>query len=201
MDINYLYEYTDLLERVISVAYELNYRLSSVESQISHSPFFQKIEKSSYGMPPIITDIELVKQIYSNRDINIGEIPVYTISLWSAEAYLRIQEASKLTFEAIFLYIPIKRMFNYFSLYHEMDFSQIVDEFFRLYNANSVLAVLLNKDYRSTREISELLGISYETLFSYKQRRRDIKKMEAKSAYDLATLLRVRIETLLEITL
>lgn len=201
MDINYLYEYTDLLERVISVACELSYRLSSVESQISYSPFFQKVEKSSYVMPPIITDTELVKEIYSHRDIDIGDIPVYKISLWSAEAYLRIQEASKLTFEAIFLYIPIKRMLNYFGVYHEMDFSQIVDEFFRLYKANSVLAVLLNKDYRSTKEISELLGISYETLFSYKQRRRDIKKMEAKSAYVLSTLLKVRIETLLEIKL
>lgn len=201
MDINYLYEYTDLLERVISVAYELNYRISSVERQISYSPFFQKIEKSNYGMPPIITDIELIKQIYSNRDINIGDIPVYKKCLWSAEAYLRIQEACKLTFETIFLYIPIKKMFEYFDLYHEMDFSQIVDEFNRLYASKSVLSILLDRYECTIKDVAEKLHVSYKTIYSYKHRCRDIKKMEAKPAYELATLLRVRLETLLELSL
>ena len=197
----YVQEYTDLLERVLSVAYKRNYYLPALERQISYSQFFRQIERSDNGQPPFIVDNDLVKEIYPEINVSLADTPVYEQCLWAAEAYIRIQESSKLSYEAIFLYIPIKKMYEYFDLYHEMDFIHIINEFYKLFKLNSVIGLLIKKCSISMKTVSKQIGIPYDSLYSYKSRRRDIKKMEAKSAYDLATLLRVRIETLLEITL
>ena len=201
MDEVYIQEYTDLLERVLSVAYKRNYYLPALERQISYSQFFRQIERSDNGLPPFIVDNDLVKEIYPEINVSLADTPVYEQCLWAAEAYIRIQESSKLSYEAIFLYIPIKKMYEYFDLYHEMDFIHIINEFYKLFKLNSVVGLLIKKCSISMKTVSKQIDIPYDTLYSYKSRRRDIKKMEAKSAYDLATLLRVRIETLLEITL
>ena len=197
----YAQEYTDLLERVLSVAHKRNYCLRALERQISYSQFFRQIERSDNGLPPFIVDNDLVKEIYPEINVSLADTPVYEQCLWAAEAYIRIQDSSKLSYEAIFLYIPIKKMYEYFDLYHEMDFIHIINEFYKLFKLNSVVGLLMKKYSISMKTVSKQIGIPYDSLYSYKSRRRDIKKMEAKSAYDLATLLRVRIETLLEITL
>ena len=90
-------------------------------------------------------------------------------------------------------------MFDYFPIFHEMDFSQIIDEFNRLYNSRSVLDLLMSRYKYSVGYVSNSIGLPYDTLYSYKQRRRDIKKINAEIAYRLSALFRVRIETLLEI--
>ena len=58
----YIQEYTDLLERVLSVAYKRNYCLTALERQISYSQFFRQIERSDNGLPPFIVDNDLVKK-------------------------------------------------------------------------------------------------------------------------------------------
>ena len=201
MDEVYIQEYTDLLERILSVAYKRNYCLAALERQISYSQFFRQIERSDDGLPPFIIDNDLVKEIYPEINVSLINTPVYEQCLWAAEAYIRIQDSSKLSYEAIFIFIPIKKMYEYFDLYHEMDFIHIINEFYKLFKLNSVVGLLIKKCSISMKIVSKQIGIPYDTLYSYKSRRRDIRKMEAKSAYDLATLLRVRIETLLEIAL
>ena len=201
MNNNYLSEYIDLFERLLSTAYLKNYSSRMVERVISYSSFFQRIEKEHDGYASIIDDTSLVRTLYEDSSIDLMEVPSFNQCAWAAESYIRIQEETHLTFEAIFLYIPIDKMYTYFVLYHEMDFSQIVDEFKSRLEANSVLDVLLSQHDISLKDIAEELGISYETLYSYKQRRRDIKKMPADLAYSLANILKVRLETLLELKL
>jgi hypothetical protein len=129
----------------------------------------------------------------------LNSVPSYRECAWAAESYLTIQNETGLTFETIFLVLPIEKMFEYFSLYHEMDFSQIVDEFNEIYKKESILSIVMNRLGYSIKYISESTGLPYDSLSSYKQRRRDIKKMSADSACLLATLLRIRIETLIEL--
>lgn len=199
MNSHYLDEYSNLLERIFSVAIYKHYVSQMVEKEISYSSFFQNIEKEKNGYASIIVDTILAKQIFKDESLELDSVPYYSQCAWAAESYIRIQEETRLTFEAIFLYIPIEKMYGYFPIFHEMDFSQIVDEFKRLFSLRSTLDLLAERFNFSLKHISKETGISYDTLFSYKQRRRDIKKMNADSAYVLASILRARIETLLEI--
>ena len=198
MNSNYLYDYVNLLERVFSFGYKTNYSTSAIERAISYSSFFQKIEKNE---SPIINDSLLLTALFQENSINLEVIPVYNQCLWAAEAYLRIQNECHLSFEAIFIYIPINKMYDYFPLYHEMDFSHIVKEFLSLYEKKSVFSLLLEKYNFALNNVSNDIGISYETLYSLKQRRRDIKKISVETGKAIADYFNVRLETLAEIKL
>lgn len=196
-----LYEYINILERLLSTAYKYAYSTKMVEKEVASSSFFQAIENEDNSYSPIINDIDIAQKIFNDPSVNLNDVPVYNQCLWAAESYLRIQQETGMTFEAIFLYIPLIRMYEYFPLFHEMDFSQIVDEFNKLREKNSVLSLLVTNNGYSLSYVADKTGISYDTLFSYKQRRRDIKKMNAADAARLASFLRVRIETLLELSI
>ena len=195
----YLNEYIDSFEKILSVAYQNDYSLDAVARAISYSSYFQKIENNNGEFAPIIDDTLLIKSIFPKLDIELNDLVVYKQCLWAAESYLRIQESTGLTFEAIFLYIPINEMYHYFVLYHEMDFSQIIERFKELQKDKSVFALLLKKYNYSLTYISQQTNISSETLFSLKNRRRDIKKVNVDTIVSIANLLRVRVETLAEI--
>ena len=199
MDSFCLYEYADLLERVFAVAYTIKYSTGALERSISYSPFFQKLEKSDGGERPIIDEESLITSLLGGLEIDLEAIPVYAQCLWAAEAYLRIQMETQLTFEAIFLYIPIARMYNYFPIYHEMDFSQIISVFKGLFSKRSVLDVLLEKRGLSLSWLSEQTQISYDTLYSAKSRRRDPAKLSLSAAIKIAKACHVRPETIGEI--
>ena len=198
MNSNYLYDYTNLLERVLSFGYKEQYSTSLIERSISYSSFFQKIEKDQTGFAPIISDEKLVKEIYSTQDVDLSSLPIYNQCLWASESYLRIQEKTHLTFECIFIYLPLNKMYECFDLYHEMDFSQIVLEFQKLYKKESIISILLNRFNYSLASLSEKTGVSYETLYSLKSRRRDIAKASFEVVEKLAKAFNVRLETISE---
>ena len=198
MNSNYLYEYANEFERVLSTGYQYHYSTLTIEKLIARSSYFQKIETDSYNSAPIIQDSDLIKQLFSELNINLLELPVYNQCLWAAEAYLRIQGESKLSFECIFLYIPLTKMYELFPLYHEMDFSHIVKYFNELYEKESVLSILLQRYDYSLKEIAEKIDIPYDTLYSFKQRRRDIKKYNIEDVLKLSRIFDVRVETITE---
>lgn len=198
MNDNYFENNIALLERIFSLAYEYKYSLTALEKNISNSFYFQKIERDDY-ISPIIIDISLTKDVLPELNVDLENVPIYKQCLWAAESYLRIQKETHFTFELIFLYIPIRKMYEYFEIYHEMDFSQIIKEFNRLYLEKSVLNLLINYYQIKLKSISEITDISYSTLLSLNNRRRDIKKVNVEDAIKLAKLFRVRVETISEI--
>ena len=198
MNSGYFYEYANLLERVFSYAYKNLYSYGMLEKKIAYSSFFQSIEKSDDN-GCIIDERSLIKEVFDLEDVDMYIVPTYKQCMWLAESYLTIQKETHLSFEAIFLYIPIKRMYEYYHLYHEMDFSLIVEEFKEAYKNESIFSILLNRFNYSLKDISRDLGLSYDSLNSYKQRRRNIKKLNVISACKLANFFKVRVETLIEL--
>lgn len=201
MKSQYLYEYANIFERVLSLAYENNYSTPSLERLISYSSYFQNIEKDKNGLAPIVSETSLIKDFFPSLKVNMLKIPTYNQCLWAAESFLRIQGETGLTFECIFLYISINKMYEYFPLYHEMDFSHIIKEFKRLYSEKSVLGLLIDRYHYSLTDIAKQIGVSYDLLSSLKRRRRDIRKASVEVVVKLSQLLNVRIETLAEVVI
>ena len=201
MNSQYLYEYSSVLERILSVGYKYGYSTPSLERSISYCAFFQSIEKDNMGFAPITSDINIINELFPNLRIDLSKVPNYNQCLWAAESYMRIQGETGLTFECIFLYIPINKMYEYFNLYHEMDFSHIIKEFKRLFSEKSVLKLLIEKYHYSLADIAGRTRLSYDWLMSLKQRRRDIKKASVEMVVRLALVFNVRTETISEIVL
>lgn len=200
MNSDHLYEYVDLLERVLSYGYNFNYSTKAIERLISYSSFFQSLE-NNYKKDPIISEKNLLTSIYPElEDVYFFRVDVFNQTLWASESYLRILNETKLTFECIFLYLPINMMYKYFDIYHEMDFSQIIKEFYRLYDSRSVIDILCENYGYSLKDVSNKTGIPYNSLLSLKLRKRDIKNTNVSDVYLLSRLFNVRIETIAEIT-
>jgi hypothetical protein len=201
MNVNYIYEYASLLERVLSTAYKYKMSLKEIERRISYNYFFQLLESDDGYLSPIIEEEKLINQLFPEIKIDLNEVPNFDECLWMAEAYLRIQLNTGLTFESIFLYVPIVEMHEYYSIYHECDFNQIIDLFNEKYNKVSVLALLIDRFNYQISDISLESNISHNTLYSLKQRRRDIKKVNVELILKLARMFKVRVETISEIRL
>lgn len=92
-----IYEYTNVLERIFSVAYKYGYTTSMVEKEISSSRYFQAIEKEDRGRSPIEVDKVIVQSIFNNPSIVLDDVPTYNQCLWAAESYLRIQNETGMT--------------------------------------------------------------------------------------------------------
>lgn len=199
MNERYLYEYVNLFERVLSVAYEQKYSPAALEKRIAYSSYFQAIEEDKDTFAPVIAEKDLIKSVFPEINVDLENVLQYNQCVWAAESYLRIQGKTGLTFEAIFLYLPIQRMYLCFGLYHEMDFSQIVNHFEELYAEKSILTLLLKRYRYPLTLVAEQTKIPYATLSSLKKRKRDIKKASVEMVASLARFLHVRIETLSEI--
>ena len=199
MNSNYIGEYSNLFERVLSTGYQFSYSSLTIERRIAYSSYFQQIETDFYNTAPIINDGDLVKNIFPELAINLLEVPIYNQCLWAAIGYLYIQKETRLSFECIFLYLPLTKMYELFPLYHEMDFSQLIKLFNEMYEEKSVLAILLDKYHYSLKDISNKIDVSYDTLSSAKQRRRDINKLNVNVLLKLARVFNVRVETIAEI--
>lgn len=195
----YIYEYSNLLERVLSYGVKTLITEDFLEKTISKSSFFQAVEKSGNGFAPITNDEFLIKSLFPDSKTRMKDVPVYTMCLWAAESYVRIQHHTKLSFEAIFLYMPLEKMYQYFPVYHEMDFLQIINLFMEKHNEQSVLEILSERFGYKTSDISHLAQIPYNTVQSLKLRRRSFKKSNVEIVYKLASLFKVRIETIAEL--
>ena len=198
MNETYFNECIELLECIFSFAHQEEYSLSVVEKRVSKSTFFQMAEKRKGVLLPYVNISSIVCEIFGESADELENLPTYKECAWAAESYCHIQKETQLTFEAIFLYIPIQKMYEYFPVYHEMDFIHIVDIFKILFKKQSVLENLIKKRHINIGYLSNETGLSYASIFSYKKRRRDIKKMSAEAACKLANIFDVRIETLLE---
>lgn len=199
MNCIYLEEYTEKFGRILSIGYKLKISPFFIERSISYSKYFKAIEYDNFKIPPFPSDNELIKEIYVGINKDFDEIPNYRECYWAAESYLRIQGVTQLPFECIFLYIPLEKMYKYFNLYHEIDFVHIIEEFNRLYQQNSTIDILTKTYKYQLKEISEITNVSYNTLLSIKDRRRDIKKLNVEAVSKLAKIFNVQIETLAEI--
>ena len=196
---NDFYNYVDLLERVLSFSYKERFTFDFVEKTISRSSFFKSIEKQDILPPQFLSDAQLLKTLFPFEKELKYNVPVYNQCLWASESYMWIQKKTKLTFEAIFIFVPLKEMYSKFDLYHEMDFSQIVDYFNEKRKKTSVVDLLFKKFKYSVKEVAEKTGIPYNTLVSLKNKRRSISGFNVKSLNSLANVFHVRIETIAEL--
>lgn len=187
----------DTLGEILSIAYHHEYATSVIESRIAHSPFFIAIEQNIDSPTLYMSSSKLINSIFYDIKID-GKIELFNQTLWAAELYIRIQDKTHLTFEAIFLYLPLEKAYEMYSVYHEMDFSQSVNYFMSLKKENSVLSMAMRKNKINGHELAKCCNLSYPTISALRQEKRDINKVQAKSLYKISNCLHLRLESLLK---
>jgi DNA-binding Xre family transcriptional regulator len=192
---DYISKYSDTLSYLIARSYKEGYSLDYIEKVISHSLMINELEKSNITIIAFSSMEKIYSEIFTMNDNNF-ELNIYDEFGWVGNIYMHLFLSLKITFESLFLIVPIKEMLDLYNLYHEMSFSQIL-EYVKEKNKYSILDIVMKRRDISNSKLSAITGISISTIGALRYSKRDISKLEAHKLLLLANALNVKMETLL----
>ena len=190
-------DFRRVMEIILSFGHDYKFFSEVIERRISYSDFFIAIE-NKIDVPILYSNTnKILSSFYYELDTSKWSYKIYNQCSWLSELYLKIQRKTGLTFEAIFLYLPINDGLNMFPIYHEMDFQHSIDSFNERYQKHSILFNVMKKSRISIGELANESGLSYSMISSLRTRQKNIGRVAAENLFKIAKCLNVRIETLL----
>ena len=168
--------------------------------------YAQKFETGNPAILSGMSGVELgkaiVKKAYNKKDLPEAKFredrsPEY----WTGWALAEYQWFSGRRFKDIFERVPLSKIIDMYSVYHEMDISQFIDTMEKFYN-EVVLETKL-KRIRENRgisqsELAKLSGVKLRSIQMYEQKVNDIDKAQGHTLYKISKVLGCNIEDLLE---
>ena len=193
---DYLTKYIDTFGYIFARSAYENYAFGYVEKVLSYSQIVNELEQSN------VTTIAFtsVEKIYADlfpRHANDGFVyNPYDEYGWIGHIYVHIFLKFQITFESIFMLLPIKEALNLYHLYHEMDITQVYDVFEEKMKP-SIFAKYMKLRNISSNELSLLTGVSQATISSLRYGTRDINKFEALKLLKISSVLNIKMTSLL----
>ena len=203
----YLDKARTALGRMLDFAvYDLKYDIEDFFALFITSGIAARFEKGDYSVIVGMSGVELA---YKVLELTKGEEnrikPQYSAErseeYWAGWALAYYQWDTALSFEEIVRAVPMKRIVQMYSPYHEMDIRQFCDKMNELYRTaqpETNLKALRQRSGLSQRDLAEQSGVPLRTIQQYEQRQKSINKAQAEYLFMLARSLCCEIEDLLE---
>lgn len=203
----YLDKARTALGRMLDFAvYDLKYDIEDFFALFITSGIAARFEKGDFSVIVGMSGVELA---YKVLELTKGEEtrikPQYSADrseeYWAGWALAYYQWDTALSFEEIVRAVPMKRIVQMYSPYHEMDIRQFCDKMSERYRAaqpETNLKALRQRSGLSQRELSEQSGVPLRTIQQYEQRQKSINKAQAEYLLMLARTLCCDIEDLIE---
>lgn len=191
----------DYFSYIFFFGLENQYSKGVIENRIADSENVKTMENEGEANFLYTSSItKEISKIYQIEEANIKIEPFLsldTISMWVAEAYLRLFFKYHKSFEYLFLYIPLERMIDMFDVYHEMGWGHLFDYFEKVTIEKSLLRLALSKKHLSINKLSILTGISGSTLTTYLSNKR-LKEAKFENIFRIAHALDVGLNIFAE---
>ena len=203
----YLDKARTVLGRMLDFAvYDLKYDIEDFFALFITSGIAARFEKGDYRVIVGMSGVELA---YKVLELTKGEEnrikPRYSADrseeYWAGWALAYYQWDTALSFVEIIRAVPMKRIVQMYSPYHEMDIRQFCDKMNELYRTaqpETNLKALRQWANLSQRELAEQSGVPLRTIQQYEQRQKSINKAQAEYLLMLARTLCCDMEDLLE---
>ena len=203
----YLDKARTALGRMLDFAvYDLKYDIEDFFVLFITSGIAARFEKGDYRVIVGMSGVELaykVLELVKGEENRIK--PQYTADrseeYWAGWALAYYQWDTALSFEEIVRAVPMKRILQMYSPYHEMDIRQFCDKMNELYRTaqpETNLKAFRQRSGLSQRELAEQSGVPLRTIQQYEQRQKSINKAQAEYLLMLARTLCCAMEDLLE---
>ena len=150
---------------VLAVRNKINFK--SFTNMLSNSPFINAIEKNKFNdifNTPIEKLLFSITGYEAKEDNSYG---VYNDAYWCGQNYFDLYIKTKKPFVYLFLKLPFEEMMNIYSIYHEMDFSSLVDYFHKKENEKTILRILCEERRCSLNDLCKATSLSLNTLRKY----------------------------------
>lgn len=193
---DYLNKYIDVLGYIFARSIDEQYSFSYIEKVIAYSSLADELEKSNITTIAFSSSEKIYYDLFPLHDNSGFFYNPYDQYGWIGNIYIHLFLKYEITFELLFIILPIEKALSLYKLYHEMDYSQIYSLFDELIG-HSYLDALLRKRNISSQELSERSGVSFSTINALRYQKRDISKLENRLLFKLAKGLNVKLTSLL----
>lgn len=187
--------------------YDLNYDIDEFFNLFIESGVAKRFENGDSSTLAGKSGVELAYEVLEHTQSDFQRVkPNYTANrseeYWTGYALAYYQWLKAKSFKDIVSHVPVKRIRELYSPYHEMDIRQFVDKMDELYKKEKPNT---NLKYRridaglSQKELAEISGVPLRTIQEYEQGRKNINKAQAEYLVMLAQALCCDIKDLLEL--
>ncbi len=150
---------------VLAVRNKINF--TSFTNLLCQSEFLSKIERNKIDD---IINIPVEKILFSITGFEVKEdnsYGIYNDAYWCGQNYFDLHIRTKKSFSYIFLKLPMVKMMDIYSIFHEMDFSSLLDYFNKIEKEKTIIRILCEGYNKSLNDISKATLIPLSTLKKY----------------------------------
>lgn len=183
----------DLFSRLFVLAVQNKMNLTAFTKFLERSELVCKMEKGQYddyfnrSLEQIFFDI-------TNRKIDRDEsFGVYNDAYWCGYSYFELRMRTGRPFVFLFLKLPLTKMMELYSIYHEMDISSLLEYLNQQDQEKTILRLLCEERNCSIPRLSSLIGISKATLSKYNASDAALYKGSFQAIYRIALFFDVPV--------
>ena len=154
----------DTFSRLFVLGIKEKVNLYSFTYMLLKSKYVAQIEKNEYDEifnKPVDVLFYLITGFNVSEESSFG---IYNDAYWCGQNYFDLHYRLNKSFEYIFLKFPLEHMINVYSIFHEMDFSSLVEHFKQKEKEKTILRLLCERDKCYLTDVSKKTGININTL-------------------------------------
>ena len=150
---------------VMAVQNEINFL--AFTASLERSAFANLIEEDVYDdyfNTPLTRIFFDITKMHIEKDESFG---IYNDAYWCGYSYFELQQRLKKPFSYLFLKLPLSKMMDIYPIFHEMDFSALLEFFEKEKDKKTILRALCEQRHCSLSKLSASTGINQATLSKY----------------------------------
>lgn len=150
---------------VMAIQNEINFL--AFTSSLERSVFANLIEEDVYDdyfNTPLTRIFFDITKKHIEKDTSFG---IYNDAYWCGYSYFELQQRLKKPFSYLFLKLPLSKMMDIYPIFHEMDFSALLEFFEKEKDKKTILRALCEQRRCSLSKVSASTGINQATLSKY----------------------------------
>lgn len=168
--------------------------------------YAQQFEQGNPAYIVGMSGVELARAVilkaYNNKDLPTpSEAEECSPEYWAGWALAQYQWYTGRRFKDIFDKIPMTKIIDMYSAYHEMDISKFIDDMedsYKSVESESKLKTIRENRGLSQSELAAQSGVNLRSIQMYEQKVNDIDKAQGQTLYKLSRVLGCYVEDLLE---
>ena len=176
----------ELFARLFVLGIQNKVNFQAFSKAMAKSDFVRKIEETQYDdyfNKPIDS---IFFDITNQRIDSDNSYGVFNDAYWCGYSYFELHLRTKKSFSFLFLKLSLTKMMDIYSIFHEMDFSSLLDFFNRLDKEKTILRLLCKEKNCSIPKLSSDTGISKATLSKYNSSDEALYKGSFQTIYAIA---------------
>lgn len=183
----------ELFARLFVLGVQNKINFSSFTHFLERSELVKKIEEGNYDDYFNQSITAIFKQITNYDVLEDNSYGIYNDAYWCGFSYFEIHQRTGKTFAFIFLKLPLEKMMDIYSIYHEMDVSSLLEFFQKRVEEKTILRALCENKHCSLPKLSSATGINAAILSKYNASDDALYKGSFQNIYKIATFFDVPI--------